>query len=498
MASSHDPNEKHPIPSGTVTSSPPSRRQEDDLPEAIKAGGAAEVALDHADKVQSSHEQSDLCKALRSDLGAIRREYRSLEATFGQHPQTKEDRYHQVHAQSERRSNANPVFRYALALHDKNDKATKRLWEPACKEYLKRPDDYDHLLGDFVPSCLRTACRDHLEQQAYVAGTNATAVQDWHAYQRRLRQRRKQQTYRLSTGFAKLDHLTGGLPKFAMLGGSTGVGKTSFALALAVGTLRAHPDLSVLFYSLDMSKDVIFDRLLCQQSGLDHRDLWHKHDDPGVNSRLCEAEKALTASVLPRLRILEREQLGRGKEQILTALNKQAAELTQQSRTQHVLYILDYFQLIDVADPSTASLETDFSRIELLQTAQQMTRSQQCPGGDCFLVLTEVRKGESGRPRLALDDLMGSARISYSADCVLLLEAEGETPESAADAVPLQLTVAKGRDGMKRGRVRLTFEYSCHRFREAIGTAQASAAREPAGSRSAGHVINPLAGAKEC
>jgi replicative DNA helicase len=162
-----------------------------------------------------------------------------------------------------------------------------------------------------------------------------------------------------------------------------------------------------------------------------------------------------------------------------------------------VLYVIDYFQLLDVAKPGTAAIEADNQRIELLQAIQSVSRTFQCPGGDSFLVVSEVRKGESGRPRLALDDLLGSARITYSADCVLLLETDGESTSSAPGTTPLLLTVAKGRDGMTRGRVRLTFEYDRYQFREAIGPTQMSGDQEHTGSRSAGRFINPLAGAKE-
>jgi replicative DNA helicase len=269
---------------------------------------------------------------------------------------------------------------------------------------------------------------------------------------------------------------------------------------MALGTLRAHPDVAVLFYCLDMPKDVMFDRLLCHVSGLDYYDLWRDDGDPNVDRLLSEAEKELAATILPRLRIIEREQLGQGKEAVLGALLKRREELVHQSGTQRALHLIDYFQLLDVADKASTAIEADAQRIAHLQNVQRVTRTPQCPSGDSLLVISEVRKGESGRQRLALDDLLGSARIAYSADCVLLLEADGEATDSAADAAPLLLTVAKGRDGMRRGKLPFSFEYLRYRFRETtsprIGRAQAAGSRAATGSPP-GHVANPLAGGQE-
>lgn len=269
---------------------------------------------------------------------------------------------------------------------------------------------------------------------------------------------------------------------------------------MALSTLRAHPDVAVLLYTLDQPKDVIFDRLFCHESGLDYHDIWRNDENASVTRPLSEAEKELAVTVLPRLRIIEREQLGQGKEAVLGTFLKRREELLRRSGAQRALHLIDYFQLLDVADKAITAIEADAQRIAHLQTIQKATCTHQCPGGDSLLVISEVRKGEAGRSRLAMDDLLGSARIAYSADCVLLLEEDGEATDSAADTTPLLLKVAKGRDGMRRGKLSLVFEYMRYRFRETtsprIGRTQAAGGRATTGSPP-GHVANPFAGGQE-
>lgn len=504
MSSAYDRIEKRTASSESASPSPadpfasaPSA-PEDDLPEALRVGGAAEIALVRAGKEKRTQDECELYDALCSDLNNIRADYKHPKAPFVPPAETKEERYRQALTYYDNYYNANPVLRLALAYHANLEKAINWLWDRGWEKYMEKPQVYDRLLGEFIPRILHDRVWNQVKSNAYLNGTNTTAAHDWEEYQRRLRVRRKRQITGLSTGFPELDRLIGGLPRLTFLGGSPAVGKTSFALALATGALRAHPDLAVLFYSLDMPKDVIFDRMVCHVSGLDSRSVCLNSEELNVSRLLTEAEKELSASILPRLRVLEREQLGRGKQEIVNALSKHKFELLQQSGAKQALYVIDYFQLLDVAKPAAAPIEADYQRIEVIQSIQSVSRTSQCPGGDSFLILSEVRKGESGRTQLALDDLLGSARITYSADCVLLLEQDREDSNSAPDIAPLLLTVAKGRDGMTRGKIHLTFEYNRYRFCErgnsgAVQT-QLSGPQDQTGPRSASRGINPLAG----
>jgi hypothetical protein len=97
---------------------------------------------------------------------------------------------------------------------------------------------------------------------------------------------------------------------------------------------------------------------------------------------------------------------------------------------------------------------------------------------------------------------MGSARLGYGAECVLLLEQPREVDHASA-TVPLTLTVAKGRDGMMRSTIPLIFHHTQSRFIEDsfLRQQEEPKVQKPVTSRSTSgknrNKVDPLAGAGE-
>jgi hypothetical protein len=91
MTSARDENKGRIVQPG-ATASPPNSPvkspipqpgpQEDDLPEALRAGGAAESALAHAERVKTAGPERELFDQLRNDLRLIRQEYKDPQARF--------------------------------------------------------------------------------------------------------------------------------------------------------------------------------------------------------------------------------------------------------------------------------------------------------------------------------------------------------------------------------------------------------------------------------
>jgi hypothetical protein len=489
-ASSPHPQSPVPLPSAA----------EVELPALLAPGCEVEGILARAEASTVERGERALIDRIRSDLVHIRREYQDPAAGYSMSP-TRESRYSWALAEHLERSDVSATLRFSIAAHEHLAGLENYLWNFGCSDYMKQPDHYDRVLGEFIPAQLRTASRRQLALNAYYEGSNATAALDWLAYQHRLSVRRRQRTPGLVTGLPQFDQLTGGLPQLTFLGGGPGTGKTSLALALAVGALRNLPDLAVIFHSLDMPKDMIYDRLVCGEAGLDYASYWLSSSPPGTADEVAAAEGRLTESVLPRLRVIERVRPNERKPDTLRSLISSRMALLEQCGCQRALHVIDYFQLLDLGDKPKDALEADARRIELLQSYQEWSRSPRSPVGDSFLVISEVRKGETGRSRLAMEDLLGSARIAYSADCILLLESDNEVSNPTSDTVPFTLTVAKGRDGMSRGRIALTFDYTRYRFRESISSVTPSK-RPTMGSerttpRGTSGVTNPLAGGQD-
>jgi hypothetical protein len=128
-----------------------------------------------------------------------------------------------------------------------------------------------------------------------------------------------------------------------------------------------------------------------------------------------------------------------------------------------------------------------------MQDVVARTRSPANPEGDAVLAISEVRKPPDAKQGWGslLADLMGAARIAYAADAVLLYSrmtpAEvkrtyglgGATKGAVAQRLaqldadgvaPMIVSLAKGRDGMRRGEWPMEFRYRRSTWRRPEGT----------------------------
>jgi hypothetical protein len=368
-----------------------------------------------------------------------------------------------VHHHNER-YRPDTVLRFCLGRRWRVEDEGGKLRSAALKQYQQRPDAYDAVLGDLLPEDFRQQGRTALVEARFEDGANRTAADDWPVYRARLRRRRGRPLLGLSTGLPALDRTLGGLRGLTFLGGGTGTGKTTLALFITKHALRARQDVGVLFYSLDMPKTVLYDRLLSQEAGVEYADLLGATMTPALEEQLDQAERRLQAEVLPRLRVAEYLIVPEEKS-LAQVMIEDLSRLLESMPVGEGLVVVDYFQLLPVPDSITAALDADFYRVRSLQRVQAWSRTNTNPVGFPILAISEVRKGESGRSEVGVADLMGSARLGYSAESVLLLEPAQEAAEGPV--VPLRVKVAKGRDGATRTDIDLLFEHTKSRFKEA-------------------------------
>lgn len=309
--------------------------------------------------------------------------------------------------------------------------------------------------------------------------------EEWGEHNKRLQQFHGKKMIGLKTGLKELDDRTLGLRGVTIFAAKPGAGKTTYTLQIAVGVCEqvADNDALVVFLSLDMSRFDMFRRVHCNLADMDWKVLMfgspevQEPDSSFSNAdqdKLKKAEKRFhEKGVSQRMVIVDREFLGdhvtpERLKAMIRAMKKKAG-------VKRALLVVDYLQLIPVSEDMVegSDLAADKHRIRVIQQVLEGSQTTENPLGDAALVISEARKpanSKKGGWGGSLSDLMGSARLGYAADAVLLyremddsevcrcyLLGEGGVVKAKRRAllkqgiVPVMLTLEKGRDGMSRG-----------------------------------------------
>lgn len=254
----------------------------------------------------------------------------------------------------------------------------------------------------------------------------------------------------VKTGFRDLDTMTAGLQRsdLIILAARPAMGKTAFVTNLAynVATLNKQ---SVLFFSLEMSKEQLIDRMLADVSGVDAWNIRTGNLSDEDFSKLSEASGELAEAPLyiddtPGLTVLEMR--------------------TKARRAAHNaplgLVIVDYLQLMQ------ASLKrSDGNRVqevsEISRGLKLLARELNVP----VIALSQLsRTVESRTPQIPqLADLRESGSIEQDADIVTFIYREKYyNPETDRGDIA-DLIIAKHRNGPV-GKVELYFDPNRIRF----------------------------------
>lgn len=233
----------------------------------------------------------------------------------------------------------------------------------------------------------------------------------------------------IQTGFCDLDSLVSILPgTVTVIAGRTSVGKTAFALNVAYN--MAKNAVPVLFFSLEMNKRQMQDRLMQLSSGVEPKKL----RNPRTDAQYVSNELTRVASVLGSLPLyLDVRNVN------MTQIRGALQEWKQKGAIQVV--VVDYLQLVaesktkEVREQEVASVSRGLKR---LATEFKV----------CMIELAQLNRLADGqKPRLS--HLRESGAIEQDADHVLLLS-QGKTPED------IYVDVAKNRHDAK-GLVHLNF-----------------------------------------
>ncbi|HLD91895.1 MAG TPA: replicative DNA helicase [Patescibacteria group bacterium] len=230
----------------------------------------------------------------------------------------------------------------------------------------------------------------------------------------------------ISTGFESLDNALAGMQKsnLIILAARPGIGKTSFALGIAQNAAVANKK-NVGFFSLEMSKEELVDRLLVSQADID---AWRlktgkltEEDFTKLSNAMgVLAEAPLFIDDTPALSVLEMRTKAR-RLQVEHGLD---------------LIVIDYLQLA-----RSRQLENRVQEVsEISQGFKNLARELKVP----VLALSQLSRGveQRGTRKPQLSDLRESGSIEQDADVVMFLWKENED-----DNENIVLDIAKHRNG---------------------------------------------------
>ncbi len=255
----------------------------------------------------------------------------------------------------------------------------------------------------------------------------------------------------LSTGFVDLDKYTAGFhpSDLVIVAGRPSMGKTSFALNIAqhIGLEEKKP---VAIFSLEMSKELLVQRLLCAEAQVDAQKVRR-----GFTSAK-DIESLTNAAGL-----LSEAQIFIDDTPAITTLDIRAR--TRRLKAEHDLsmVVIDYLQL------ARASERTDNRQQEI----SAISRSMKALAKELSIPvvalsqLSRAVESRGGDKRPMLSDLRESGAIEQDADLVLFLfRPEFYEPGDPEKEGKAELIIGKQRNG-PTGTVHLYFEKQYTRFR---------------------------------
>ena len=238
----------------------------------------------------------------------------------------------------------------------------------------------------------------------------------------------------LPTGFTELDHLTAGLQKsdLILVAARPSMGKTAFTLNIAAHVvLRAKEP--VAFFSLEMSKEQLVQRLLCSEGRIDSQLLRVGELEEKEWGDLIDTANRLSAAPLyiddtPGITVME--------------LRSKARRLKAEHGLS--LIVIDYLQLMQGrASKSGDNRQQEIS--EISRSLKALARELNVP----VIALSQLSRSVESRQikRPMLSDLRESGSLEQDADIVMFLYREDYYDPETENKNITEVIIAKHRNG---------------------------------------------------
>ncbi len=264
------------------------------------------------------------------------------------------------------------------------------------------------------------------------------------------RRKNKKAITGVPTGFDALDQITSGLQPsdLIVVAARPGVGKTSFALNIALNAAIKITKIPVAVFSLEMSKFQLALRLLSMEAKVSYMSILKGYLEFSDFQRLNKAASLLKESLItvddkPAISMLEI----RAKARRLQAEHKLG------------LLIIDYLQIMEYPKDTE---NTQAAIASLSGSLKALAKELNIP----VLLISQLnREGERDSRKPQLSDLRGSGAIEQDADLIMFIHrpelySKEENPKEQGIA---EILIAKHRNGPTRN-IKLSFIRDFTRF----------------------------------
>ena len=263
------------------------------------------------------------------------------------------------------------------------------------------------------------------------------------------------ETQGVPTGYPSLDRMLMGFREgqLIIIGARPAVGKTSFALNLALNAAAA--GFTVGFFSLEMSGKEIAQRFICAHAQVNMSNFRTGRISAQEWANINEATQELS-----KLDILIDDTPGT----TVTEIRAKARRMLHNK--EHAIVILDYLQLVN--PPAGRRAESRAVEVsEMSRALKIMAKELKIPLIALSQLSRQVESRTGKRPQLS--DLRESGSIEQDADIVMFLDRSSSEQEAARDDRPdegiTRIVLAKNRSG-PIGDVDLVFLPSSTKFYE--------------------------------
>lgn len=255
----------------------------------------------------------------------------------------------------------------------------------------------------------------------------------------------------LMTGFDKLDsQISGFQPQdLVIVAGRPGMGKTSFALNVAMNVSKCDPKATVAVFSMEMSKVALVQRMLCAEARIQMKRL-----------RAANMSKEERERVMENLAVVENLNIEIDDTGLQTPMQQRAKMRRLAKKKNIVLVIGDYLQLMADSEKHQ-NRQAEVTAIS--RSLKMIAKEFDVP----YMALSQLSRacemrGKDNRPMLS--DLRESGAIEQDADIVLFTYRDEMYNKGDPKVRGIgEIIIGKQRNGAT-GTVRLAYESAYMRF----------------------------------